>query len=82
MIQKMKSATKDEFELFVATYPHPTKRSLLTICQPEILQINDSRLGIWPDSVIAQYQTWGCDSKDIWAPVPGDWKILDRENSQ
>lgn len=71
-----KSVTQAEHDAFIAAYPRPLKRGLLTICTPEILQHNDFTLGKWPESVVASYSTYGGDPTDIWAPVPGNWEIL------
>jgi hypothetical protein len=69
-------ATQAEFDAFIATYPNPLKRDVIAFAEPNILQFNDFTLGMWPESVVAQYDLYGHDPKDIWAEVPGRWMTL------
>lgn len=74
--KKFRKVSKEEFDAFIAAYPRPLIRHLCTIISPEPLQFCDATLGVWPEFVVAYYQTWGCDPNDIWAEVPGEWHIL------
>ena len=79
---KLKSATKEEFDAFLAAYPRKLYSSVLTIVQPERMQFYDDTLGIWPEFVVASYWLWGADDNDIWAQVPGKWMIADTTPNQ
>jgi len=53
----MITATKEEYDSFIMNYPNKLERSVLTFCEPPVVQFNDfSNDKIWPESVVAQYQ--------------------------
>lgn len=71
-----KHVTEDEFKAFIAAYPRPLQADLLRICDPSRMQYNDFSGGkVWPESVVADYATWGCDPNNIWSETPGEWRI-------
>lgn len=76
MSEKFRKVTEAEFKAWLEAYPRPLEAHLCTIMEPEPLQYCDRTLGVWPEFVVAYYLTWGCDPKDTWAKVPGEWHVL------
>lgn len=44
---------KDAFDSFIAAYPRKLRRHLVTIVEPPLLTFTDSKLGKYPDSIVA-----------------------------
>ena len=74
-MSELTKCTKEEHAAFIAAYPRPLTRDVLTICMPEQLQHNDFTLGDWPESVVASYDCWGHTPGQLYGGDPGGWKI-------
>lgn len=48
-----KRVNKEEFEQFIANYPHPLEKDICGISDPPLVSYNDFKLGAWPKSIVA-----------------------------
>lgn len=60
-----KCVSKEEFEQFIASYPHALVKDVCGISDPPLISYNDFELGVWPESIVA--------STVLYEDTPGDY---------
>ena len=75
MADSYSTVPKEDFDAFVAAYPHPLVKDCCGIPEPPVLSYNDFRLGVWPASVVARVTLcdWDPSRTPEFPPTKGAW---------